>query len=239
MRESPSIREGMPTALIVDDEKDVRDMVGFNLVREGWSVLQAEDGLKAVRQAREHGPDVIILDLLLPEMDGYEVYETLQGYEETAGIPVLMLTAMGEERHRIRGLTLGADDYVTKPFSPRELILRVQNLTRRNPKSRNGADLAIGPFRVDRGTLKFYLDDEVIDLTSTEFKLLLILMENVGRDQPRNSLLRKIWGYDERIQTRTLDTHVKRLREKLGVHGDCIETVRGIGYRFRLPSNGA
>ena len=223
----------MPKVLIVDDEPDVRELVGFNLTKEGWEVIEAANGLEGLKKAREEKPEIIILDIMMPEMDGLTVYKHLRESKKTAQIPVLMLTAKKELDDRLQGLALGADDYVSKPFSTKELVLRVRNLAKRSSSSENGAEVTHGAFRLDRNNLKFYLSDEPIDLTATEFKLLLILIENSGEDQDRGELLSRIWGYDERIQTRTLDTHVKRLREKLGSFGDCIETVRGIGYRFR------
>ncbi len=222
----------MPKILIIDDEPDVRDLVHFNLKKEGWEVIEAPNGLEGLKKAKEEAPDLIILDIMMPEMDGLTVFKNLRESKKTSEIPVLMLTAKKELDDRLEGLGLGADDYVSKPFSTKELVLRVRNLAKRAQSPSGGAEINSGAFRLDRSNLKFYLEDEPIDLTGTEFKLLLILIENIGKDQDRGDLLSRIWGYDERIQTRTLDTHVKRLREKLGTFGDCIETVRGIGYRF-------
>ncbi len=229
----------MHTALIVDDEQDIRELLTFNLTKEGWETLEAEDGLTALELAKEK-PDVILLDLMLPDMDGLAVYKSLQEDGLTADIPVLMMTAqLTSQNDVIRGLDLGADDYVQKPFGEiKELILRLRNVMRRTGTVQTST-LKSGPFALDRNTLKFFLDGDAVDLTATEFKLLLILIENPARDQTRAELLQRIWGYDERIQTRTLDTHVKRLREKLGEYGDCVETVRGVGYRFRPPSSDA
>jgi two-component system phosphate regulon response regulator PhoB len=225
----------MPSVLIVEDDPDIRDLVRVSLPQDEWEILEAADGLEGVNLAREHLPSVILLDLMLPEMDGYKVFEELKRTPSTESIPVIMLTAKGTEYDRIRGLGLGADDYVTKPFSPKELALRARNLAKRRERGQGGT-LVFGPFRLERSTLKLTVEDVPVELTATEFKLLLILLEGVGRDQMRGDLLRRIWGYDERIQTRTLDTHVKRLREKLGAYGDCIETIRGVGYRFQ-PSD--
>lgn len=225
----------MPKILIVDDEPDVRELVEFNLTKEGWEVIEAENGLEGMKKAKQEHPDLIILDLNMPEMDGMTMFKNLRDSKKTHDIPVLMLTAKKELGDKLEGLAEGADDYVSKPFSTKELVLRVRNLAKRSQKPKNPGELATGAFRLDRNNLKFYLSDEPIDLTATEFKLLLILIENLGEDQDRGELLSRIWGYDERIQTRTLDTHVKRLREKLGDFGDCIETVRGIGYRFKQP----
>jgi two-component system phosphate regulon response regulator PhoB len=222
----------MPTLLIVEDEPDVRELVRINFPEDEWEIYEAADGLTGVSLATEKLPSVILLDLMLPELDGFGVFAELKRNPATEGIPIIMLTARGLEDDRILGLGLGADDYVTKPFSPKELVLRVKNLAKRSERVQGGV-LVSGPFRLERSSLKFTVNDEVIDLTATEFKLLLILVESAGREQSRGDLLRRIWGYDERIQTRTLDTHVKRLREKLGTLGDCIETLRGVGYMFR------
>ncbi len=226
----------MATLLIVEDEPDVRELVRLNFPEDEWEIFEAADGLRGVKLAKEILPHVIVLDLMLPELDGFGVFAELKKDPSTECIPIIMLTAKSLEDDRIHGLGLGADDYVTKPFSPKELVLRVKNLARRTERGQGGV-LTAGPFRLERTTLKFTLLDEIVDLTATEFKLLLILIENAGREQLRGDLLRRIWGYDERIQTRTLDTHVKRLREKLGTYGDCIETLRGVGYMFRpLPT---
>jgi len=222
----------MPSVLIVEDDPDIRDLVRMSFPGTEWEILEAGDGLQGLAMAREHVPSVILLDLMLPEMDGYKVFEELKSSPSTESIPVIMLTAKGTEYDRIQGLGLGADDYVTKPFSPKELALRARNLAKRSERGQGGT-LVFGPFRLERSTLKMTLWEVPVDLTATEFKLLLILMESIGREQMRGDLLRRIWGYDERIQTRTLDTHVKRLREKLGEYGDCVETIRGVGYRFR------
>ncbi len=227
----------MHTALIVDDEEDIRELVSFNLAMEGWKILEAEDGITGLKLAQTQKPDVILLDLMLPGMDGLTVYRNLQENKHTAKIPVLMMTAQYTSPDDvIKGLDLGADDYVEKPFREvKELVLRVRNVVKRS-SPQNDSRIEHGPFVLDRNSLKFYLNDQPIDLTATEFKLLLILIENPSADQTRAELLQRIWGYDERIQTRTLDTHVKRLREKLGEFGDCVETVRGVGYRFRPPT---
>ena len=222
----------MKKVLIVDDEPDVRELVKFNLTRDGWEVSEAADGLEGLEKAKSERPDLIVLDLMMPEMDGMAVFKNLRESKKTAEIPVLMLTAKKELDDKLEGLALGADDYVAKPFSIKELVLRIRNLAKRAQKPHGGPEISSGAFRLDRNNLKLYLADEPIDLTATEFKLLLILIENEGEEQERGELLSKIWGYDERIQTRTLDTHVKRLREKLGDRGDCIQTVRGVGYRF-------
>lgn len=222
----------MHTVLVVDDETDILELVAFNLERQQYKVLTAGDGISAVKVAREKIPDLIVLDVMLPGLDGFGVYRELRADPRTSGIPVLMLTAKGEINDRIAGLELGADDYVTKPFSPRELLLRVKALLKRTRKVTVDASLKSGDFLLERNTLKLFLAGQPVDLTATEFKLLRLLVEANGEVQERDALLREVWGYSDTMLTRTLDTHVKRLREKLGRHADCIQTVRGVGYRF-------
>ena len=232
------IMEGdMHTVLVVDDETDILELVAFNLERQQYKVLTAGDGISAVKIAREKIPDLIVLDVMLPGLDGFGVYRELRADPRTSGIPVLMLTAKGEINDRIAGLELGADDYVTKPFSPRELLLRVKALLKRTRKVTVDASLKSGDFLLERNTLKLFLAGQPVDLTATEFKLLRLLVEANGEVQERDALLREVWGYSDTMLTRTLDTHVKRLREKLGRHAECIQTVRGVGYRF-VPDPG-
>lgn len=228
----------MHTVLVVDDETDILELVAFNLERQQYKVLTAGDGISAVKIAREKIPDLIVLDVMLPGLDGFGVYRELRADPRTGGIPVLMLTAKGEINDRIAGLELGADDYVTKPFSPRELLLRVKALLKRTRKVTVDASLKSGDFLLERNTLKLFLAGQPVDLTATEFKLLRLLVEANGEVQERDALLREVWGYSDTMLTRTLDTHVKRLREKLGRHAECIQTVRGVGYRF-VPDPGA
>jgi len=223
----------MPTILVVDDEEDIRELVSINLLREEkYEIMEAADGLEGLHLAKKKRPDLIILDLMLPEMDGITVYQRLRDDSRTAHIPVIMLTAKGRLEEKLEGLELGADDYLAKPFSPKELMLRVRNLLRRTNPNVGGSMIESGPFSLDKNALKLLLEGEEIDLTATEFKLLLSLIESPGITQERATLLKKVWGYSDLIQTRTLDTHIKRLREKLGSHGNSIETVRGVGYRF-------
>jgi two-component system phosphate regulon response regulator PhoB len=222
----------MPTILVVDDEKDIRDLIVLNLEREGFDSLEAADGLEALRLAQKEEPDLIVLDLMLPQKDGLSVFRQLREDTRTADIPVIMLTARGRLEEKISGLESGADDYIVKPFSPRELMLRVRNLLRRTLSAGSADVIDIDSFRLDKNHLKLHLAGEPIDLTTTEFKLLLVLTEAPGMVKERSELLQKVWGYNDLIQTRTLDTHIKRLREKLGEHGARIETIRGIGYRF-------
>ena len=221
------------TVLIVDDETDVVDLVRYKLHGAGFGVLTANDGLEALRQAREHRPDLIVLDLMLPHMNGEEVCRQLKAEPDTAGIPVLMLTAKGQPAERIAGLEIGADDYMTKPFSPRELVLRVEAVLRRVQGAERRQDqVAIGEFVIDRGNFEINLEGRKLELTTTEFKLLCLLLERRGRPQSRDTLLREVWGYNGSVDTRTVDTHIRRLREKLGPHSGRIETLRGEGYRF-------
>ncbi len=222
----------MPTILVVDDEKDIRDLIVLNLQREGFASIEAADGLEAFKLAKKQQPDLIILDLMLPQKDGVSVYRQLRDDSRTSAIPVIMLTAKGKLEEKISGLEIGADDYITKPFSPRELMLRVRNLLRRTLGSGQSDVIESGAFHLDRKNLKLHLHEEPVDLTTTEFKLLLVLIDSPGMVKERAELLQKVWGYNDLIQTRTLDTHIKRLREKLGAHGSQIETVRGVGYRF-------
>ncbi len=223
----------MPSILIVDDEEDIRELIAVNLLREeNYKLFEATNGLEALNLAQSERPDLIILDLMLPEMDGLTVYKNIREDARTRSIPVIMLTARGRLEEKIEGLELGADDYLSKPFSPKELMLRVRNLLRRtNPKA-GGSVVESGAFSLDKNALKLHLEGEEIELTATEFKLLLSLIESPGITQERADLLKKVWGYSDMIQTRTLDTHIKRVREKLGTHGNSIETVRGVGYRF-------
>lgn len=223
----------MPTILVVDDEKDIRDLIALNLEREGFDTLEAADGLEALKVARHEEPDLILLDLMLPHRDGMTVFRQLREDPRTGNIPVMMITAKGKLEEKISGLEVGADDYIVKPFSPRELMLRVRNLLRRSLNSGSADVVEIDEFRLDKNHLKLHLAGEPIDLTTTEFKLLLVLTESPGLVKERAELLQKVWGYSDLIQTRTLDTHIKRLREKLGPHGSRIETVRSVGYRFQ------
>jgi two-component system phosphate regulon response regulator PhoB len=225
------------TALVVDDEQDVVDLVRLNLQRHGISVISAENGTQALRLASENIPDVVILDLMLPEMSGIDVCKELKRAPDTAKIPVIMLTARAQTDDRITGFETGADDYVTKPFSPKELVLRVKALLRRIKLSDPMGDAAAPAkgLHINPSTLEGFVDGKRIDLTATEFKLLRLFCERNGKIQPRDALLRDVWGYQNSVDTRTVDTHVRRLREKLGAYAGCLETVWGEGYRFRKP----
>jgi DNA-binding response OmpR family regulator len=221
------------TVLIVDDEADVVDLVRYKLHGAGYATLTAGDGLEALRLARERRPDLIVLDLMLPEMNGEEVCRQLKQHPDTASIPVLMLTAKVQPEERIAGLETGADDYISKPFSPRELILRIEAVLRRvRAGERRSEQVRVDEFCIDKGSFEITLEGHKLELTSTEFKLLCLLLERRGRTQSRETLLFDVWGYTSAIDTRTVDTHIRRLREKLGAHSGRIETLRGEGYRF-------
>jgi len=221
-----------PKILIADDEPDVVDLVAANLRAAGYDISKAQDGPSALAAVREQPPSLLILDLMLPGMSGLEVCRTLKGDPATSMIPIIMLTAKAEEVDRVVGLELGADDYVTKPFSPRELVLRVKGVLRRNPNESSDGLLSLNGIVLDRKRLQVHIEGKTVDFTATEFKLLTLLMERRGRVQSREVLLNDVWGYERVIDTRTVDTHVRRLREKLGGSADCIETVRGFGYRI-------
>lgn len=223
----------MYTVLIAEDESDIRQLISFNLERESMDTLLAKDGAEAFEIAKEKGPDLIILDLMLPKMDGFTVFKELRLDSRTKDIPVIMLTAKAQLDDVITGLEMGADDYLTKPFSPKELILRVKALLRRINTTTANSTISSGKFRLDKNSLHCFVSGEQIDLTPTEFKLLILMVEREGTVQNREDLLREVWGYRDTANSRTLDTHVKRLREKLGDLSRCIETVRGVGYQYR------
>ncbi len=223
---------GGERVLVVDDEPDIVALVAYHLAKAGYRVSTAATGPDALRAAREERPALIVLDLMLPGMSGFDVLEKLRAHDATRDVAVLMLTARKDEPDRIRGLTLGADDYLTKPFSPAELILRVGAILRRI--GGGGADtLVVGPLVIDRAAHTVAVDGRALDLTATEYKLLLTLAERRGRVQARTQLLQTVWDAAPDIQTRTVDMHVQRLRTKLGPAGDLIETVRGFGYRLK------
>ena len=222
------------TILVVDDEADVLDLVRYHLNRAGFDVDVASSGTAALLAARQRRPDAIVLDIMLPQMSGTEVFRKLKLEIDTAQIPVLMLTAKGLLSERIAGLELGVDDYITKPFSPRELVLRVQNLLRRIRETRTSAVVEVDGFCLNKSNFEITVQGRRLELTTTEFKLLATLVERRGRTLSRETLLQDVWGYENAIDTRTVDTHVRRLREKLGGAASRIVTVRGEGYRF-LP----
>ena len=224
----------MSTILIIEDEKDILDLVEYHLKQSGFQVLTADDGGAGLKLAVKKRPNLIILDLMLPGMDGKDVCRSLRSNPVTQTIPVLMLTAKAEELDRVIGFELGADDYVTKPFSPRELVLRIKAILRR--KALDTGDMKviqIGDLLIDIDRHSVFIKDRPISLTSTEFKLLVELASKRGRVQTRQTLLDSVWGYNCEGYDRTVDTHIRRLREKLGDMAEYIETLRGFGYRFR------
>ena len=221
------------TILIVDDEADVLDLVVYNLQKAGYRTATARDGVAGLQKARDLLPALVVLDLMLPQLEGTEVCRQLKADPKTAHIPIIMLTAKAEETDRVVGFELGADDYVVKPFSPRELVLRVKTVLKRATGKLAPAEvLKAGDLVVDLAKHQVTVKAKPIDLTATEFKLLATLLERRSRVQTRDRLLTDVWGYEGDVDTRTVDTHVRRLREKLGPAADCIETVRGVGYRF-------
>ncbi|MEJ2482055.1 MAG: response regulator [Gemmatimonadota bacterium] len=225
--------------LVVDDEPDILSILVYQLSKEGFRVSTAVNGQSAIATAAEERPALVILDLMLPGIDGYEVLKRLRQNEATASIPVILLTARREEEERLRGFEFGADDYVTKPFSPQELVFRVRALLRRTyaepvtPSRR----LKVGSVELERDAHRAFSDGVEIDLTPLEYRLLEVFLERRGRVQTRRQLLQAAWQTNAQIETRTVDMHVARLRSKLGRAGDLLETVRGVGYRFRGPDS--
>ena len=223
--------------LIVDDEKDLTKLLDYNLKQEGFDTFISHEGKTALETVRKKKPDLVILDIMLPDLSGTEICKIIRSDEVTRDLPIIMLSAKGEEIDRILGLELGADDYVTKPFSPRELILRIKKLLTRLQEKREAEAterlLRVGSLEIDLSKHKVFVEKKEINLTVKEFELLIELAKSRGRVKTRDSLLSRIWGYDNDVFTRTIDTHIRRLREKLGKAGKYIETVRGIGYRFK------
>ena len=220
--------------LVVDDEPDVVDLVRYHLNRAGFDVLTALTGPTGLAKATESRPDAIVLDIMLPQMTGIEVCRALRKNNQTSDIPILILSAKAEASERIAGLELGVDDYITKPFSPRELVLRIQNLLRRLRGVHTSSVVTVDEFCIDKGNFEITVSGRRLDLTTTEFKLLAVMVDRRGRTLSRETLLQDVWGYENLIDTRTVDTHVRRLREKLGPAANRIVTVRGEGYRFLI-----
>lgn len=219
--------------LVVDDEPHIVTLVAYHLSKAGYRVSTARSGSEALSLADRENPSLVVLDLMLPGMSGFDVLRKLRAREHTRGVAVLMLTARREEHDRIEGFSLGADDYLTKPFSPQELVLRVRAILRRaRSKSSRKEIMVAGPIHIDRSAHRVTVDGKEIDLTPTEFRLLILLSERSGSVQNRSHLLEAVWDAAPDIQTRTVDMHVQRLRTKLGRAGDMIETVRGVGYRL-------
>jgi two-component system phosphate regulon response regulator PhoB len=222
--------------LVVEDERDIAALVAYHLTKEGYRVRTAEGGQEALEAAAAERPDLVLLDVMLPGYSGYEVLAEMRRQNALNEVPVIILTARRDEADRVKGLELGADDYLTKPFSPRELVLRVAAVLRRSqspPVSGAARLLRGGAVVVDLNAMTVSVGAVPVDLTATEFKLLVALLERRGRVQSREQLLQSAWEVHARIETRTVDMHVQRLRSKLGPAGDAIETVRGFGYRFR------
>lgn len=220
--------------LLIEDEPDVIDLLTMQLRKAGgFSTISAQDGAEGLKKARAEAPALIVLDLMLPRMSGLEVCKILKTDSSTRHIPIIMLTAKAEEVDRIVGLEFGADDYVTKPFSPREMLLRIKAILRRGENDGAEESMTRGAITIDPARHRVLVAGKPVTLTAVEFKLLSMLMKRPGRVQARDRLLNEVWGYESAIDTRTVDTHVRRLREKLGKAADAIETVRGFGYRLR------
>jgi len=225
--------------LVVEDERDVAELIRYNLTREGYDVVVAGSGGDAIKQAREVQPDLVLLDIMVPQVNGWEVCRRLKQDAETRAIPVIMVTGRVEEGDKVLGFEMGADDYVTKPFSPRELVARVRAVARRGRREERPAQLKAGDLEIDRHRFEVRVKGRAVELTPKEFELLAILVAAPGRVFGREELLDAVWGRDGFVEPRTVDVHVARLRGKftaarLPVPG--VETVRGVGYRFRDPS---
>ena len=218
---------------IVEDEPDIREALTYNFKKEGFNTFEFSNGDDCLQAINKKKPDVLILDIMLPGISGLDVCREIRSDEALSNIAIIMLTAKGEEIDRIVGFELGADDYVTKPFSVRELILRVKVILKKQKESsQNGGIINIGPISINHDAHEVKINDEEVILTALEFKLLDHLLRRKGRVQTRDQLLGDVWGYSSEVTTRTVDTHIKRVREKLGVTGDLIQTIRGVGYRF-------
>lgn len=222
---------------MADDDDEIRELVCLNLGQAGFDTLEAPNGLEASRLIKENLPSAVVLDIMMPDRDGYEVCRLLRADPETLAVPVLMLTARDLIQDRIVGLQLGADDYLTKPFSPKELVLRVQSLVKRLALREKQTTLRVGPFELDPPNVRLLVDGEISSLTMIEFKLLHLLASHYGALVSRDTILREVWNYSEHTKTRTLDTHVKRLREKLGTRAEWLQTSRGNGYCLAPPNS--
>jgi two-component system, OmpR family, phosphate regulon response regulator PhoB len=225
------------SVLVIDDERDLLSLLDFNLRASGFETLLAASGEEALSTLRRRVPDIVVLDLMLPDVPGTEICRQMKADPRTRQVPVVMVTAKGDEVDRVVGFELGADDYVTKPFSVRELVLRLRSVLRRAGPGRSAdrTPQSLGPIRVDAEAHRCFVDGAEVELTALEFKLLTTLMGRLGRVQSREQLLEDVWKMSPEIETRTVDTHVKRLREKLGSGRDLLQTVRGIGYRLMDP----
>jgi DNA-binding response OmpR family regulator len=221
--------------MVIEDEKEIRDLVRYNLERAGYRVVPVDDGEKALREAFASRPDAVVLDLMLPGQSGLEVLRELRDEPTTRDLPIIILTARSAEMDKLIGFEQGADDYLTKPFSPRELVARLHALLRRARPEHRGAILEVGPLRVDTLSREAVFRGRPLTLTFREFELLAFLARHPGLVHSRDELLRKVWGYDYLGQTRTVDVHVRRLRQKLGEEGQPIKTVTGAGYKLDAP----
>ena len=223
----------MSRILVIEDELDIADLIALHLQRDGFTPILAHDGITGLALAKKESPALVLLDLMLPGMDGVRVFKELRRDPRTLDTPVIMLTARAQTEDRVAGLELGADDYITKPFSPKELLLRIKSVLKRTEAPAPRAALSAGPFRFDPTSLQCYAGNEPLDLTPTEYKLLQHLAEHADHPCDRTQLLRSVWGYSDAAISRTLDTHIKRLRVKLGTHAARLETARGTGYLLR------
>jgi two-component system, OmpR family, phosphate regulon response regulator PhoB len=229
----------MPHVLIVDDERDLAELIDFNLRAAGFTTRVAFTGEAALQAAREQRADLVLLDVMLPDLSGVEVCRQLRAAATTRDVLIVMLTAKGEEADRVRGFEVGADDYVTKPFSVRELVLRLKAILRRGvPGREEPSQLTLGPLALDVTSHRFHVEGREVPLTALEFRLLEYLLARVGRVQSREQLLAEVWGLSSHLETRTIDTHILRLRDKLGPARVYLETVRGVGYRLVEPQEG-
>lgn len=224
--------------MLIEDEKEIRDLVRYNLEKAGYRVAAAADGEAGLQQLFASRPDALVLDLMLPGMNGLEIVRELRNEPLTHDLPILVLTARSAEMDKLLGFEQGADDYLTKPFSPRELVARVKALLRRTKPTGAGPAMVVGPLRVDLDAHEAQVAGARLDLTPREFDLIAFLARNPGRALSRDELLRKVWGYDYVGETRTVDVHVRRLRAKLGDHHGLIETVLGAGYKLSVPAAG-
>jgi two-component system phosphate regulon response regulator PhoB len=224
--------------LVVDDEPDVTELISYKLRREGYDVAVINDPLEIMGKAREFVPDLFVLDIMMPELDGLKICRMVRADSKLKSVPIIFLTARGEVEDRIKGLESGADDYLSKPFDSKELALRIGLIFKRMAHDSNSGNkqLAVADILLDEELHSVTLNGGEIDLTATEFKLLKLLMERKGRVQSRENLLVNVWNYDTDTETRTIDTHIRRLREKLGKRSGLIETVRGVGYRINEPN---
>lgn len=229
----------MQKVLLIEDDEDIAELVAHNLKRHGYAVTCAPNGEEGLERTAAEAYDLIILDIMMPGKNGFEVFRELKKNERTMAVPVLFLSARAQLEDKLAGLSLGADDYITKPFSPRELMLRVQNILKRSAPKPARLKVQSGPFVLDKDTLQCCVDGSPAELTAGEFKLLAFLMERAGAVQERGDIMRHVWGYSDEARSRTLDTHMKRLRKKIAPYADAIETVRGVGYCFRVPNEPA